>query len=464
MNFTSLLQTGPQLVPVPISTGVATAFVAVVMLVHIQFAAWQQGGYIILAISDWVGWKRRDERQDRFAKGLLTALGASFAMGSAIAIFAVLIIFLGLWSQFFVALERILFWPFVIEGFAFIGEIVCLYLLYWGWDRLSHVRSLRVGLELLLFVNASIQMLMINVVASYMLTPRPSNDLALNLLNPTLLPLEIHRFVGNIAMAGAMIALVGGVRILFAKRKEARAYADWMGHYGLIYAVGFTIAQPLVGWAYAKEIQLHSYAAWYSMMLGGLSVAFLFQVFLVGAVFTVGIFYLWRRVKASGGKSMALAVCTALSFGSWLLISTPSSLAWSYEDVVAANANVPIWQGGLLIPWGQMIPFKLVALITFTGVAIVAVTIYLKHVSRGGLHWGDARKGQAAALITVAVSISMLMALMGYIREHSRAPFLITDKMLINQQQDFNAPSQPGEAMTGTGNGVGVIVPWEITP
>ncbi|MGH7758261.1 MAG: hypothetical protein ACREN7_03005, partial [Candidatus Dormibacteria bacterium] len=285
-----------------------------------------------------------------------------------------------------------------------------------------------------------------------------------NLLNPTLLPLEIHRFVGNIAMAGAMIALVGGVRILFAKRKEARAYADWMGHYGLIYAVGFTIAQPLVGWAYAKEIQLHSYAAWYSMMLGGLSVAFLFQVFLVGAVFTVGIFYLWRRVKASGGRSMALAVCTALSFGSWLLISTPSSLAWSYEDVVAANANVPIWQGGLLIPWGQMIPFKLVALITFTGVAIVAVTIYLKHVSRGGLHWGDARKGQAAALITVAVSISMLMALMGYIREHSRAPFLITDKMLINQQQDFNAPSQPGEAMTGTGNGVGVIVPWEITP
>ncbi|MGH7665912.1 MAG: hypothetical protein ACRENY_05810 [Candidatus Dormibacteria bacterium] len=464
MSFGSLIAAaGPQVVPVPVSTGMATAFVALLMLVHIQFAAFQQGGYIILTVSDFVGWKRKDEMQDRFSKKLLTALGLTFTFGSALAIFAVMILFVGLWSKFFVELERILFWPFVIEAFAFIGEIICLYLLYWGWDRMAKVRALRVGLELLLFINASIQMLMINIVASYMLTPRPSTSLALNILNPTLIPLEIHRFVGNIALAGAMIALVGGIRLLFAKRAEARAFADWMGHYGLVWAVGFTIAQPLVGWEYAKEIQLHSYAAWYSMMMGGLSVAFLFQVFLLGAIFTVGIFYLWRRVKASGLRSPALAVCTALSFASWLLIATPSSLSWSYEDVVAANANVPIWQGGLIIPWGQMIPFKLVALITFTGVAIVAVTVYLKHVSRGRVRWGDGGRGQAAALITVAVSVSLIMAVMGYIREHSRAPYLITNQVLINQQQNFKAPSGNGPAMSGT-SGVGVIVPWESGP
>ncbi|EQD34862.1 hypothetical protein B1B_17038, partial [mine drainage metagenome] len=86
------------------------------------------------------------------------------------------------------------------------------------------------------------------------------------------------------------------------------------------------------------------------------------------------------------------------------------------------NANVPIWQGGLLIPWGAMIPWKLTALVTFTGVAIVAITLYLKHVSRGRLHWGDAGKSQAVALIAVGVSISLIMALMGYIRENSRGP------------------------------------------
>ncbi|MGH7759006.1 MAG: hypothetical protein ACREN7_06825, partial [Candidatus Dormibacteria bacterium] len=286
---------------------------------------------------------------------------------------------------------------------------------------------------------------------------------ALNLLNPTLIPLEAHRLVGNIAFAGAVLAAVGGLRILFAKTKQKKAYGDWIGHYGVIYAVGFTLAQPLIGWEYAKEVQLHSYAAWYSMMLGGLSVAFLFQVFLLGAIFTVGIYYLWRRVRASGFKARTLAVCTWISFASWLLISTPSSLSWSYEDVFAANANTPIWQGGLEIPWGQMIPFKLVALIAFTGVAIVAVTVYLRHVSRGQLRWGDAGRGQAVALITVGVAVSLIMALMGYIREHSRAPFLITNQMLINQQQNFHAPSQSGPAMQGPPS-VSVVLPPSTHP
>jgi len=460
---TLIAAVSPHLVRVPISTGVASALVALLMLAHIQFAAFQQGGYIILAVTDFLGWKRKDERQTRFSRGLVVALGATFAFGSALAIFAVLVLFLGLWSQFFVELVRIMFWPFVVEGIAFIGEIVCLYTLYSQWDRLANVRSLRVGLELLLFINASIQMLAIDVVASYMLTPRPSNSLALNLINPTEIPLEMHRFVGNIAFAGAVIALVGGIRILFSRKPEVRAHGDWMGHYGLIYAIGFTLAQPLIGWEYAKEIQLHAYASWYSMMLGGLSVAFLFQVFLLGAIFTVGIFYLWRRVKLGGYRSPALAVCTALSFASWLLISTPSSLAWSYENVVAANANLPIWQGGLIIPWGQMIPFKLVALITFTGVAIVALTVYLKHVTKGNLRWGDAGRAQGAALITVGVAVSLIMALMGYIREDSRAPFLITNKVLINQQQNFTPPSSAGPALNGPSS-VGIIVPWDSVP
>jgi cytochrome d ubiquinol oxidase subunit I len=455
----------PHLTAVPISTGVATALVALLMLAHVQFAAFQQGGYIILAVSDFIGWKGKSQHYDRFSKGLVTTLGATFAFGSALAIFAVMILFLGLWSHFFVTLMRVLFWPFVAEAAAFVGEIACLYPLYARWEKLGKVRGLRVGLELLLFINSSLQLLLINIVASYMLTPRPSFNLPLILLNPTNIPLEMHRFVGNIAFTGAMIALVAGFRLLRGvKDGGTKAFVDWMGHFGLLWAVGFTIAQPLVGWEYAKEIQLHAYASWYSMMLGDLSVAFLFQVFLLGAIFTGGIFYLWRRVRVSGIKAPALAVCTALSFAAWLLISTPSSLAWSYEDVFAANASLPIWQGGLMIPWGAMIPFKLVALIAFTGVTIVAITIYLKHASRGRLHWGDAGRGHAISLITVGVSISLIMALMGYIREDARGPFLITNHMLIDQQQDFSPPAPNGPALNGPGSSVSVILPTGIAP
>ncbi|EQD35987.1 cytochrome bd-type quinol oxidase subunit 1-like protein, partial [mine drainage metagenome] len=187
-------------------------------------------------------------------------LGASFAIGGSLAIFAVMILFLGLWSHFFVTLERILFWPFFYEAIAFVGEIVCLYPLYARWDQLGRVRGLRIGLEILLFVNASVQMLLINMVASYMLTPRPAFNLPLIMFNPTMVPLEMHRFIGNIAFAGAIIALVAGIRLLWrAKAPQMRAYVDWMGQYGLVWAIGFSLAQPLVGWEYAKEIQLHAY-------------------------------------------------------------------------------------------------------------------------------------------------------------------------------------------------------------
>ncbi|MGC1407240.1 MAG: cytochrome ubiquinol oxidase subunit I, partial [Candidatus Dormiibacterota bacterium] len=159
MSQLSLLAaSAPHLVATPINTAVATALVALLMLLHIQFAAFQQGGYFILAVTDFMGWKRKDERQARFSKGLVTALGATFAIGSSLAIFAVLILFLGLWSHFFVTLVRIMFWPLIVEAVAFVGEIACLYLLYSQWERLRNFPALRVGMELLLFINASIQM------------------------------------------------------------------------------------------------------------------------------------------------------------------------------------------------------------------------------------------------------------------------------------------------------------------
>jgi hypothetical protein len=56
------------------------------------------------------------------------------------------------------------------------------------------------------------------------------------------------------------------------------------------------------------------------------------------------------------------------------------------------------------------------------------------------------------------------MALMGYIREDSRGPFLITNHMLINQQQDFSPPSSNGPSLNGPGSSVSVILPTGIHP
>ncbi|HUY96866.1 MAG TPA: cytochrome ubiquinol oxidase subunit I [Verrucomicrobiae bacterium] len=455
------LALAPHLVPVGISTGVATALVGLLMLAHIQFAAFQQGGALVMTLFDFLGMVRKDERQTRFARGMVKTMAVVFSIGAALAIFAMMILFTGLWSHFWVKLLRIMFWPLVIEAGAFALEIMALYTLYVGWDRLGRVRPLRIGLGLVLAVDLFVQMLAINFVASYMLTPRPAFNLPLILLNPTLIPLEVHRLIGNVAFTGALIAIVAGWRVLRARTPQQRSYADWMGAIGAVIAIAFTALQPLVGWEYAKEIQLHAYASWYDMMLGGLSVAFLFQMFLLGLILTAGIFFFWRRVRSSGIRSPTLALCAVLSMGAWLLGATPSSLAWSYEQVFAANANVPIWNGGLLIPFGAMIPWKLTALVAFTFVSITAVTVFLREVSRGHLRWGEARRSQALALITMGVAVSLIMALMGYIREDARGPFLITNHMLINQQQNFVPPATTGPAQGGAATGANLILGGE---
>lgn len=444
-----LAAAGPQLSPVGISTGVATLLVAVVMLLHVQFAAFQQGGAILVPLTDFLGMVRKDERQSRFAHGLLKTMAVVFSFGTALAVFAVLVLFTGLWSHFWIKLLRVMFWPLVIEAGAFLTEVAALYVLYALWDRLEAVRPLRIGLGIVLAIDEFVQMLMINVVASYMMTPRPAFNLPLILFNPTLAPLEIHRLVGNLAFTGALIALVAGIRFLRARTPGERSYADWMGHFGVTIAIALTALQPLIGWEYLKELQLHAYASWYDMMMGGLSVAFLFQIFLLGLIFTAGIFFMWRRVRTAGIRSPILGACALVSLGAWILAAIPYTVGWTYESAVAANANAPIWQGGTIIPFGAMIPWKITALVAMTFVSITAVTVYLKQNTLGHLRWGEARRGQAMLLVTVGVSVSLIMGLMGYIRESGRGPFLINGHMLINQQQNFTAPTAPGPALSG---------------
>src|SRR5690349_19442992 len=82
---------------------------------------------------------------------------------------------------------------------AFILQLFVLYPYYHFWDRLR-VRS--VTLHLWLGTLAALFMLVWVVVldgmGSYMLTPGEAGARGVSLLNPTWLPLVVHRFVGNL--------------------------------------------------------------------------------------------------------------------------------------------------------------------------------------------------------------------------------------------------------------------------
>ena len=485
-----MLAAAPPLQPIPTSNVGGSIAVAIVALFHVQIATFLTGASFLIAVSEGISIARGDDRHERLAGGLLKAMAYVFTFGAALAIFWVLFVLLGMWGTFFIALTKITFWPFIFEAGLFLTEIVLLYTLYANWDRLRAYRRARFGLAILLAIALWWQQFFIDIVASYMLTPNggDTNQLA-QVLNPTDLPLTIHRTIGNIAWAGAIVAFVAALRYRRAKRRErdvrvediplehsvgamsatwytqadrARAlrvaatnnvaFFDWAGTWGAIWAISLTALQPWIGYSFAKEVQLHAYPAWYRMMFGDISTVFLLQIFLLGVIFILGNLYFWRRMRASGTRGVRTQV---LMLG-FLVVATvlaamPARFAWTYADMVAAHKTAAWWDGGWNNPIGTMIPNKVIALMVLMIAALVVVTSVVRAHSRGELRWGDATRRSQWLLLSLGVTVSLMMATMGVIREHSRQPFLIEGEITIQGQQVLN-PATQGQGVPSIGS------------
>src|SRR5918998_1057742 len=108
-----------------------------------------------------------------------------------------------------------------------------------------------------------------------MVTKQPSSEaVARSFLNQTMVPLNMHRFVGNFSYVGFLVAGWAGWRYLRTTREDDREYYDWMGHWGLIWGFGFLIMQPLIGFGYLKSIRETSPDGFEVIMLGDKSWVF----------------------------------------------------------------------------------------------------------------------------------------------------------------------------------------------
>ncbi|MFN2581526.1 MAG: hypothetical protein ABR498_02150 [Candidatus Dormibacteria bacterium] len=454
--------------------------VAVVALTHIQIAAYLIGASTLMIVSESVSiFRGGDERHDRLSHGLMKSSLYVFSFGSALAIFFVVFVLGAVWGRFFVPFQQITFWVFFAEALTFVGEIALIYTLYANWERFKNHRRARLGMLILLNVDQWWQMFFIDVVASFMITPNGGDVNTLNqFLNPTEIPLTIHRTIGNIAWAGAAVALVGGVQYLRATRRletvqravigarramsvgamsadtgapetveaaEARHW-DWVGQWGAIWAVALTLLQPWVGYSYAKEIQLHAYPSWYSMMFGDLSNVFLIQITLLGSIFTLGALYFWRRMKASEApRHRRQGVLTVGLLLVTMFAALPAWFAPTYADAYSNGGGKPFWEGGALNPFAQFIPYKVGALFVMVTLGLWSVSSYMRASSRGELRTGITGRRVQFALIGLGVVTSLMMMVMGVIREHARQPFLINGELTIQNQQILNnQPSTVG--------------------
>jgi cytochrome bd ubiquinol oxidase subunit I len=393
--------------------------IAILVQSHILIATFILGSSLIAPTAEYLGMVTKQANYERFARNLARFIVLLFASGSALAITFVLAL-VTLFPVFFSYLQNIFFWVFLVEAFMFLAVIIILYAWYNTWDKLAYRKSLHVVFGFVAGGIGLFQMTLIDAVASYMLTPSEASvtDVARTYLNPTFVPLNMHRFVGNFSYAGFLIAGWAGWRYLRSAREDDRKYYDWMGHWGLLWGFGFLIMQPVTGYGYLKSIRESSPDSFNTIMLG--EKAWLFNLVMVelaimGVASTAYFVHKLRFAIKPMEKLRKLAI-GALGF----------TALFTVLNIIPADANL-IPQIGLVfgqgeetkLPLGSMYPWKYIGLIGLMLVGFFVVALYLR-ASTSGFRWGRASRWSQFALMTCAVTVILTMITMGYTRETAR--------------------------------------------
>jgi cytochrome d ubiquinol oxidase subunit I len=386
---------------------------------HILFATFIIGAVLIAATSEYLGMITKQPNYERFARNLARFVVLLFASGAALAITFVLAL-VTLFPVFFSYLQNIFFW--VVFGFVagFFGLMA---------------------------------MTMIDAVASYMLTPpeAPVSDVARNFLNQTMVPLNMHRFVGNFSYVGFLVAGWAGWRYLRTTREDDREYYDWMGHWGLIWGFGFLIIQPVIGYGYLKGIRETSPAAFDTIMLGPKAWVFNFLAIWLTIMSVASTAYFVHKLRFAVKPMETLRKLAVGALGFMALFTA--------LNVIPANTSL-IPQIGLVflggentdVPLGSMYPWKYIGLIGLMIVGFFVITLYLRATATG-FHWGRASRWSQYALIVCAVTVVLTMVTMGYTRETARRvdnnpAFLIYN--CITLEQELTPQTCPAEGLEGS--------------
>jgi cytochrome d ubiquinol oxidase subunit I len=432
--------------PDVLAQSLRSAIIAVVFLSHIQFAAFLIGIFGLGAAMELCGVLSRGQpNYDRLARSLARFGVLIYSTGAVLAI--ILIVWLGLFFPiFWFVIMRITFWPMLLEAITFALTIAFLFPWYYLWDRLAGFKAVHLSLVLALWFVAQVQQSMIDVMARYLLTPAPPQDLLRVFLNPTAIPLDMHRIIGDISFAGFIIAGYAAVRTLRERDAEKRAYFDWVGNAALLAGLGFLLLQPAIGVEYLMEIRTHAPGAFHTLMRGDLSVVFLGLVALYSLLFGLSVNYMVLQTRKSGEQTGLLRAMLLVIVLSALLLVQPSVIGWSQENYAFNFVN----------PIGTMQPWKYIAFGGITVASFLALTQYSRVLGRG-LEWGTLGGGGRRAqhlLLALAILGSATMLTMGFVRERSRTPYLIYPTYRIGENEYFPRPAttvQPALQPAGAG-------------
>lgn len=312
-----------------------------VMQLHLMFAAFVLGVPIFAMIVEIVGVATKDEKYDRLAREFtrLLALAVMTTAGMGLLGLAALVVF---YPVFMTYLGSIFSPTYLFYALTIVSNAVLLVIYYFAWGRMQgRLKWVHIGIGALLNISGTVLMCIANAWGTFMMSPAGVTEdgtllsLAEAIQNPLWWPMNIHRFIANVAFGGSIAAAYAAIRFLTARSDEQRAHYDWMGYVGSFVALWALITLPFAGYWLGMEIYAYSPQMGTTLMGGAFSWLFIIQAVLIAALFISANYYMWLGLgRIPGGHRyykylLAMEVLIFLAMAVWM---TPHTLVASLAE------------------------------------------------------------------------------------------------------------------------------------
>jgi len=284
--------------------------------------------------------KRYDAMSHEFMKITMAAYSFTALMGGALALSLFLF-----YPPLMGYLLRVFRGQVLFYALLFGLESITLYIYYYSWDalRYGNRKWAHMSIGLLLNTVGLSLMFLANAWVTFMMSPAGvdssgaiTGSVWAAMRNPLWNPLNLHRFLANIAYGGAIVGGYSAYMFLAEKDPAKRAHYDWMGYTSNFIAILGFLPLPFAGYWLMAEIYSYSQQMGITAMGGILAWLFIIQAVLIGTIMLAANFYLWSGLmRSERGKTYThyvkyIAFVLILGFLVWV---TPHTLILTPHEV-----------------------------------------------------------------------------------------------------------------------------------
>ncbi|MCF6211220.1 MAG: cytochrome ubiquinol oxidase subunit I [Gammaproteobacteria bacterium] len=385
------------------------SIVWIIAQMHLFFGALVLAVPLFVLVIELLGKSTGDARYDdmahEFMKISITAYSITALFGGTLAL-ALFLLYPDLMAYLMQAFGA----QMLVYAMLFFMESILLYIYYYGWDamRYGNAKWVHISIGLLLNGVGGTLMVMANSWATFMMAPSGVNEVGAVIGNiwevmkgPLWNPINLHRFIANIAFGGAVVGAYAAYKCLAARTAEDRAHYDWMGYTSNFIAILAFLPLPFAGYWLMAEIYAYSQQMGITAMGGILAWLFIVQAVLIGTILMAGNYYLWSGMSRTEGSKRYqgmikyIAVVLVICFLIWV---TPHTLILTSGEIAALGGSHHHLLGPLGIMPAKNIAVNLMLIFTF-----LSFQIYRRSDKVATVSWEKAGNALMVAIYVVAI-------------------------------------------------------------